>query len=669
MSGGPSVRQKYDSVNHFTPSRSRCILSVGGDAAAPLGLCSQFRGALAQPMCFCRSFPLSPDILCLLIPSEKPVLSDAIYASRLCKQDLVFLYTFYWIFHYLLSGCLYLPLLHLNKILHRERRWHGTTSRLPHAVCLYLLSLSYKTATSPQQKFFSSLPIFNTQKSRRLWNNRRVSPHVGTMKVTIKSWSFPSPPALPTMASPSDHWRSSLLERQKRDITNLLAHNSSLRDKEINDRVKRDGNKDRVPRSITPPTWIMEEIENAQENREIRKTDSKPYLKSAYKGALALAIPPWTGPDDVDILDENVDPLSPTFDTIGSPTLPPGSLKIPPKSRSSSREPLRDITPPSWVLENKAYGFGCDGEDDVHEDPEGKLSAVSPLHRDSSLSLESVGNELWGPEICIEGGARVILDRASSHDESNRGGSVSRRMEEVENSASYTDNSTQESLIDLEIPAPFDTDTNYFAANPALFELLGLNVDGVGPHPDLEVRGNVPGSRTAQVLPARLSKDCIPYAVALQLAKAGIDFEEAFLFTEYLVEGGLEEYLAGKDDAGEHPEDDDARKAKEDFLNHAKDKEDTEITQALEDDFMYRAAHRVIVSNIAAGADEIDIADMFKTEMIPVHEVRMLKERELRKRTQVALVDLHEASHLEHAECMIGRIFGLKVEIRRAVRV
>ena len=46
----------------------------------------------------------------------------------------------------------------------------------------------------------------------------------------------------------------------------------------------------------------------------------------------------------------------------------------------------------------------------------------------------------------------------------------------------------------------------------------------------------------------------------------------------------------------------------------------------------------------------------------------MLKERESGKHTQVALVDLGDAFHLEHVEGMIGRIFGLKVEIRGAVR-
>ena len=95
------------------------------------------------------------------------------------------------------------------------------------------------------------------------------------MKVTITQFSTPLPSLRSTMPTSPDQRRPGLLDRQKQSITTVLARNSALRDKEVKDRVKREGGENRVPRSITPPTWTVEEIESAQEASESKKNVSK----------------------------------------------------------------------------------------------------------------------------------------------------------------------------------------------------------------------------------------------------------------------------------------------------------------------------------------------------------------------------------------------------------
>ena len=53
-------------------------------------------------------------------------------------------------------------------------------------------------------------------------------------------------------------------------------------------------------------------------------------------------------------------------------------------------------------------------------------------------------------------------------------------------------------------------------------------------------------------------------------------------------------------------------------MKHAKEQDDVEISRALEEDATYGTTHRVIVSNIAAGADGYDVAEMFEKEWIAV---------------------------------------------------
>jgi hypothetical protein len=101
-----------------------------------------------------------------------------------------------------------------------------------------------------------------------------------------------------------------------------------------------------------------------------------------------------------------------------------------------------------------------------------------------------------------------------------------------------------------------------------------------------------------------LAKEWVPYAVALQLEKAGCDWEGAALFTAYLFSSGLNGYKAQQEKGH-------VIRQANDTLNGAIQQflEDEKASRAVED--TKRLPRRLIVTNIAADAQEDDIFEMF----------------------------------------------------------
>jgi hypothetical protein len=107
---------------------------------------------------------------------------------------------------------------------------------------------------------------------------------------------------------------------------------------------------------------------------------------------------------------------------------------------------------------------------------------------------------------------------------------------------------------------------------------------------------------------ASLAKEYVPYAVALQLEKAGCDWERTAHFTAYLFSSGLDGYKAQQE--------------KEHFIRQASDKHNEIIQQFVEEEKATRAAEdttrlhrRLIVTNIAADAQQDDVFKMFASHL------------------------------------------------------
>jgi hypothetical protein len=109
------------------------------------------------------------------------------------------------------------------------------------------------------------------------------------------------------------------------------------------------------------------------------------------------------------------------------------------------------------------------------------------------------------------------------------------------------------------------------------------------------------GARRPEV---SLTKEIAPYAVALQLEKAGCDWEGVSQFTAYIFSSGLNGYKAQQ-------EKERVAKQANDNLNEVIQQflEDEETSRAVED--TARLPRRLIVTNIAADAQEDDIFKMF----------------------------------------------------------
>jgi hypothetical protein len=99
-------------------------------------------------------------------------------------------------------------------------------------------------------------------------------------------------------------------------------------------------------------------------------------------------------------------------------------------------------------------------------------------------------------------------------------------------------------------------------------------------------------------------KAIIPYVIALQLEKAGLPWEQLQSWTTYLFSAGFDGY--------------EACRKKEKIVKQAEDQLNAMIKQALGDESKYLEAEnlarlpcRLVVSNIAAGAEEDDLKEFF----------------------------------------------------------
>ncbi|KAH4005146.1 hypothetical protein HBI13_024800 [Parastagonospora nodorum] len=157
-----------------------------------------------------------------------------------------------------------------------------------------------------------------------------------------------------------------------------------------------------------------------------------------------------------------------------------------------------------------------------------------------------------------------------------------------------------------------------------------------------------------------LDKTLLPYTIALQLEIAGIPWEEIQGWTTYLFSEGLDGYKACQD--------------KDAIVKRANEELDKTIAQVTEETKHYwgiqdevRLPCRVIISNIAAGADVGDLQEFFRSFRFVVEEIRMLPGRDPVKRTKVAHMDMVSRHYAIQASFMTGSIFGLMLKIELAV--
>jgi hypothetical protein len=110
--------------------------------------------------------------------------------------------------------------------------------------------------------------------------------------------------------------------------------------------------------------------------------------------------------------------------------------------------------------------------------------------------------------------------------------------------------------------------------------------------------------KTSRKPKAKLDREIIPYVIALQLERAGTDWDNVRRQTEYLFSKGPNGYRAVAE--------------KEAFVEKALSDLNTIIDQSLKEESLYRAAEeeasiscRLIVTNLAADAGEEEVAYVF----------------------------------------------------------
>ncbi|KAF2684698.1 hypothetical protein K458DRAFT_403684 [Lentithecium fluviatile CBS 122367] len=160
----------------------------------------------------------------------------------------------------------------------------------------------------------------------------------------------------------------------------------------------------------------------------------------------------------------------------------------------------------------------------------------------------------------------------------------------------------------------------------------------------------------------KLDQEVTPCAIALQLERAGTEWNMVQEWTEYLFSEGPN----GHKEVTE----------KTRLIEKAVTDLDAVIEQTLKDEIVYRAAEeqaavpcRLIVTNLAADADEDEIAYLFREFKYDIRNVRLLDERDPVKGTRTAHVDMFTRTAARHASHTIGDIYGLRVHVRLAQEV
>ncbi|KAL5391299.1 hypothetical protein DPSP01_001174 [Paraphaeosphaeria sporulosa] len=145
------------------------------------------------------------------------------------------------------------------------------------------------------------------------------------------------------------------------------------------------------------------------------------------------------------------------------------------------------------------------------------------------------------------------------------------------------------------------------------------------------------------------------YATALQLEKSGIKWELAQGWTIYLFSAGSSGYVAVRE--------------KRQLVEEAKAELDAIIKQVIDEEASYCANQeknilpcRLLLSNIAAGADADEVALFLSEFKYDIRNIKMLG-RDSTSRTQTALVDMYTKDAAKQASYTMGSIFGLLVKI------
>ncbi|KAF2788698.1 hypothetical protein K505DRAFT_209540, partial [Melanomma pulvis-pyrius CBS 109.77] len=156
-----------------------------------------------------------------------------------------------------------------------------------------------------------------------------------------------------------------------------------------------------------------------------------------------------------------------------------------------------------------------------------------------------------------------------------------------------------------------------------------------------------------------LTKESIPYAIALQLEKTGCNWEDAAQFTKYLFSNGLDGYVAQQE--------------KERIVKLANELQSEIVHQALEEEKAYRLAEdstrlsrRIFIANIAAGSEEGDLLRLLHEFKWYITEIRFTDERHI-NRTRTAYVEMNTRDAAKRASRFQGHIFGLQVVVNLAV--
>ncbi|KAF9692623.1 hypothetical protein EKO04_009519 [Ascochyta lentis] len=159
---------------------------------------------------------------------------------------------------------------------------------------------------------------------------------------------------------------------------------------------------------------------------------------------------------------------------------------------------------------------------------------------------------------------------------------------------------------------------------------------------------------------ARIKPEVMPYVIALELEHSSTQWEHAQRWATYLFGSGLNSYEAHKD--------------RDIAVAHAEDALKKIICSVLEVEEGLRHKEeetkpqkRLVVSNLAAGADEQELERLFRKHRFEIVNIDLLSDRDPLRRTQTAHVDMSSREAAVQASYLTGHIYGLIVHIKLAV--
>ncbi|KAJ4321764.1 hypothetical protein N0V94_002731 [Neodidymelliopsis sp. IMI 364377] len=152
----------------------------------------------------------------------------------------------------------------------------------------------------------------------------------------------------------------------------------------------------------------------------------------------------------------------------------------------------------------------------------------------------------------------------------------------------------------------------------------------------------------------------ISYAIALQLEHSACQWEYAQEWTRFLFSSGLDGYEAQQhQDLAVLRAENSLKRIVEDYIEV-----EQRIRQREEDTKLQR---RLVVSNLAAGADEQALYELFRKYHHQIDTITFLPDRDPLRRTQTAHIDMSSKETAMRASYLTGAVYGLIVDIRLAV--